>query len=139
MVFGALALFGAGVLLASCGGDEEEAVTTTSPTDSQTVTATSQTTETSTQPEGPTIVRVAVAGGIPEGGIVRETVDKGDKVVLVVTSDVADEIHVHGYDVSRDVVAGGTARVAFDATIPGRFEVELESRGAQIAEITVNP
>lgn len=139
MVFGALALFGAGLLLASCGGDEEEAVTTTSPTDSQTVTATSQTTETSTQPEGPTIVRVAVAGGIPEGGIVRETVDKGDKVVLVVTSDVADEIHVHGYDVSRDVVAGGTARVAFDATIPGRFEVELESRGAQIAEITVNP
>lgn len=134
-----MALFGAGVLLASCGGDEEEAVTTTSPTDSQTVTATSQTTETSTQPEGPTIVRVAVAGGIPEGGIVRETVDKGDKVVLVVTSDVADEIHVHGYDVSRDVVAGGTARVAFDATIPGRFEVELESRGAQIAEITVNP
>ena len=139
MVFGALALFGAGLLLASCGGDEEEAVTTTSPTDSQTVTATSQTTETSTQPEGPTIVRVAVAGGIPEGGIVRDTVDKGDKVVLVVTSDVADEIHVHGYDVSRDVVAGGTARVAFDATIPGRFEVELESRGAQIAEITVNP
>ena len=139
MVFGALALFGAGLLLASCGGDEEEAVTTTSPTDSQTVTATSQTTETSTQHEGPTIVRVAVAGGIPEGGIVRETVDKGDKVVLVVTSDVADEIHVHGYDVSRDVVAGGTARVAFDATIPGRFEVELESRGAQIAEITVNP
>jgi hypothetical protein len=139
VVFGALALFGAGLLLASCGGDEEEAVTTTSPTDSQTVTATSQTTETSTQPEGPTIVRVAVAGGIPEGGIVRETVDKGDKVVLVVTSDVADEIHVHGYDVSRDVVAGGTARVAFDATIPGRFEVELESRGAQIAEITVNP
>lgn len=134
-----MALFGAGLLLASCGGDEEEAVTTTSPTDSQTVTATSQTTETSTQPEGPTIVRVAVAGGIPEGGIVRETVDKGDKVVLVVTSDVADEIHVHGYDVSRDVVAGGTARVAFDATIPGRFEVELESRGAQIAEITVNP
>jgi hypothetical protein len=139
VVFGALVLFGAGLVLASCGGDEEEAATTTSPTNSQTVTATSQTTETTTPPEGPTIVRIAVVGGTPEGGIVRETVDKGERVVLVATSDVADEIHIHGYDVSREVVAGGTARLAFDATIPGRFEVELESRGVQIAEITVNP
>jgi len=139
VVFGALALFGAGLVLASCGGDEEEAATTTSPTNSQTVTATSQTTETTTPPEGPTIVRIAVVGGTPEGGIVRETVDKGERVVLVATSDVADEIHIHGYDVSRDVVAGGTARLAFDPMIPGRFEVELESRGVQIAEITVNP
>jgi hypothetical protein len=60
-------------------------------------------------------------------------------VVLVVTSDVADEIHLHGYDKSRDVAAGGTIRLPFRATIPGRFEAELESRGVQIAEITVQP
>ena len=64
---------------------------------------------------------------------------KGDRVVLVVKSDVADEIHLHGYDKSTDVTAGGTARLPFTATIPGRFEVELESRGVQIADLTVNP
>ena len=58
---------------------------------------------------------------------------------LVVKSDVADEIHLHGYDKSTDVTAGGTARLPFTATIPGRFEVELESRGVQIADLTVNP
>jgi hypothetical protein len=65
-------------------------------------------------------------------------VNKGDRVLLVVKSDVADEIHLHGYDLSRDVMAGGTARLPFTATLPGRFEVELESRGVQIADLTVN-
>ena len=72
-------------------------------------------------------------------GIERASVDEGEQVVLVVRSDVADEVHVHGYDISRDVAAGGTARIRFRATIPGRFEVELEERGVQIAELTVNP
>ena len=82
---------------------------------------------------------MVVVNGAPKGGIVRESVDKGDSVVLVVESDVADEIHVHGYDVSGDVAAGGTARLAFEATLPGRFEVELEGRGIQIADLTVQP
>jgi hypothetical protein len=84
-------------------------------------------------------VRVTVVDGAPKGGIVREKVSKGDRVALVVTSDVADEIHLHGYDISRAVGAGGTARIVFTATIPGRFEVELEERGVQIADLTVNP
>ena len=76
--------------------------------------------------------------GMP-AGIVRATVDQGDRVRLVVTSDVADEIHLHGYDISRDVAAGGTVTLAFRASIPGRFEAELEERGVQIADITVEP
>ena len=84
-------------------------------------------------------MRVRVVGGVPKGGIVRKTVDKGDRVVLVVNSDVADEVHVHGYDLMRDVAAGGTARIRFRATLPGRFEVELEDRGVQIADLTVQP
>ena len=73
------------------------------------------------------------------GRIVRETVQKNDRVVLVITSDVADEVHLHGYDVTRDVSAGGTVRLPFTASLPGRFEVELEDRGAQIADLTVQP
>ena len=48
-------------------------------------------------------------------------------------------MHLHGYDIMRDVAAGGTARIRFKATLPGRFEVELEDRGVPIADLTVQP
>ena len=63
-------------------------------------------------------MNIVVVNAAPQGGIVRQTVNKGDRVVLVVKSDVADEIHLHGYDLSRDVTAGGTARLPFTATLP---------------------
>lgn len=142
----AAALFTGSLALASCGGDDDEASGTTTETTTQTTSETTTstettTTETTTEPEveKPTVVRVTVVDGAAEGGIVRATVDQGDRVRLVVTSDVADEIHLHGYDVSRDVAAGGTVTLAFRASIPGRFEAELEERGVQIADITVEP
>jgi len=64
-------------------------------------------------------------------------VAKDRVVVLVVRSDVADEVHLHGYNVMRDVEPGTPARLRFRATIPGQFEAELEERGLQIANITV--
>jgi hypothetical protein len=126
--------------VAGCGG-EDEATPTTTETGTQTTPPPPppQPPPPPPAPAGPTVVRVTVRGGLPEGGIVRESVDKGDRVVLVVTSDVADEVHLHGYDLSRDVAAGGRARIAFRATIPGRFEVELEERGVPIADLTVRP
>jgi ABC-type Fe3+-hydroxamate transport system substrate-binding protein len=125
-------LAGVTLLLAGCGSSSSEATQTT--TTSQTTT-----TETTGTEYGPTVVRIAVVNAAPQRGIVRQTVKKGDMVVISVTSDTADEIHLHGYDIKRDVAAGGTARIPFTATIPGRFEVELESRGVQIADLTVQP
>ena len=57
----------------------------------------------------PKTVTITVKNAAPVGGIQRATVAKGDEVVLVVHSDVADEIHVHGYNLKQDVAAGGTA------------------------------
>ena len=129
-----LALLGAGLVLASCGGDDDGPAGTST---TETTTTTQVTTTTETPPARPTTISIVVVDGAPKGGIVREKVKKGDRVVLVVTSDVADEVHLHGYDVTRDVVPGKPARLPFKATIPGRFEVELEDRGVQIADITV--
>ena len=126
----------AAVALAGCGSDDGESASSTDTT-ATTVTTTTETT--TTEAGTPTIVRVNVVDGQSQGGIVRQTVNKDDQVVLVVTSDVADEIHLHGYDIARDVEAGGTVRLPFKATIPGRFEAELESRSVQIADITVEP
>ncbi|MGH3077430.1 MAG: hypothetical protein ACRDPZ_04535 [Gaiellaceae bacterium] len=140
----AVAIFVGGFALASCGGDDGEASATTTETTPQTTTTettTQSTTETTTEPqvEQPTIVRIRVVNGAPQGGIARRTVDQGDRVVLVVRSDVADHVHLHAYDVMRDVAPGRPARLPFRATIPGRFEVELEDRGVPIADITVEP
>lgn len=84
-------------------------------------------------------VAIVVRGGKPVGGIRRVTVAKNRRVVLVVRADTSDHVHLHGYDVMRDVAPGAPARLAFRATIPGRFEVELEEAGLQISGITVNP
>jgi hypothetical protein len=136
-----VALLFAGFALASCGGDDGTPDTTSETTQTTTPTTTKTTTQTTTtpEPEQPTVVRVRVVGGVPKGGIVRKTVKKGDSVVIDVTSDVADHVHVHGYDIMRNVAAGGTARIRFRATLPGRFEIELEDRGVQIADLTVQP
>lgn len=60
-------------------------------------------------------------------------------MTLIVSADVADEVHVHGYDLMADVAPGSPARISFEASVPGRFEVELESRALQIAELRVGP
>lgn len=136
-----LTLFCAGLALASCGGDDSESVGTTSTettTTTDTTTTETTTTETTPPPAGPTEIRIVVVNGAPKGGTVREKVEKGDRVVLVVRSDVTDHVHLHGYDIMRDVAPGKPARLPFKATIPGRFEVELEDRGVPIADITVS-
>jgi ABC-type Fe3+-hydroxamate transport system substrate-binding protein len=128
----------AATALAGCGSDDSSNKSSTDSTTEETTTTTADTETTTTEAAKPTAVRIVVVDGAPQGGIVRQTLSQGDRVVLVVKSDVSDEIHLHGYDKSTDVTAGGTARLPFTATLPGRFEVELESRGIQIADLTVN-
>ena len=137
----ALALAAGGLALASCGSSDESTGPPTDIYDTTTTTQTTTETESETTPpvEEPTVVRIVVENGQPRGGIVRRNVTENNRVLLVVKSDVTDHVHVHGYDIMRDVVAGGTARIAFRAALPGRFEVELEDRGVQIAELTVRP
>lgn len=86
-----------------------------------------------------TVPEVVVKGAKPVGGIKTITVSKGGQVRFVVKSDVSDEIHVHGYNFKKNVKAGGQVSFSFPATIDGEFEVELESRGEQIANLVVNP
>jgi hypothetical protein len=91
------------------------------------------------KPAEPAVERIVVEGGKPRGGVKRLSFDRGDRIRFVVRSDVADEVHVHGYDISRDVPAGGSVRFSFPARLEGVFEVELEGRHEQIAELRVNP
>jgi hypothetical protein len=91
------------------------------------------------QPPPPAQVRIVVREGQPVGGVRGVTVSKGRRVVLTVTSDVADHVHLHGYDIMRDVGPGQPARIAFRATIVGTVEAELEDRGVPLARIVTQP
>lgn len=93
--------------------------------------------KTSTASSGAPVV-IHVVYGKPQGGVQKITVNKGEPVRFTVDSDVSDEIHVHGYDFHKDVKKGGSASFDFPATIDGIFDIELESRGEQIASLKVN-
>jgi hypothetical protein len=108
--------------------------TTTAP---QRTTTRPHTVVTTPERQQPTVIEIRIVGGKPAGGIKHVTVEKPDLVDLVVHSDVADEVHLHGYDLHQDVEAGGTARIRFQAKIQGVFEAELEDRKLQILELTV--
>jgi len=82
---------------------------------------------------------IAIVEGEPVGGIAELEYSAGEEVRFTVESDAAEEIHVHGYDISKQVPAGGSVSFSFPAEIEGIFEVEMEELGVQIAELQVNP
>lgn len=82
--------------------------------------------------------RVVVSGGQPQGGIQKLVFNHNDQATFSVTSDVADEIHVHGYDIKKEIAKGGTVSYSFPARLTGVFVVELEHRGRQIASLEVH-
>src|SRR5213083_2198094 len=78
------------------------------------------------------VTTIVIKNGNPVGGITELTYNEGEQVRFKVDSDVSDEVHMHGYDIMKDVEAGGSVSFDFPATIEGVFEAELEGRKEQI-------
>ena len=114
--------------LGSCAAEQEPLATSTPD-------ATTQATPSSTS--SATTIEITVEGGEVVGGDQRHDVELGADVVLVVTADVSDEVHVHGYDLKADVDPGTPAEIAFTADVAGIYVVELEERHLKIAELAV--
>ena len=126
------------------GGDDDSTNATTATSD----TAATTTDDSGSEPSGEkkkekpaesSVPVIEVVGGQPQGGIAGLDFNQGDEIRFDVTSDTADEVHVHGYDIEEEVPAGGTAKFDFPADLEGVFEVELHGSETQIAELTVNP
>ena len=64
---------------------------------------------------------------------------EGETVRFRVRADVTDHVHVHGYDLMKDIRPGQTITFVFPATITGIFEVEFEDAGREIAQLRVDP
>jgi len=88
----------------------------------------------------PELETINVAGSKPSEGVAKITVKKGTRArIQVASQDTSDEVHVHGYDLKRELKAGDRVLFSFDADAEGIFEIELERAGRQIGELTVEP
>lgn len=78
--------------------------------------------------------------GHPAGGVRELVYHAGDQIHFKVEVPFAEEVHLHGYDVIKEVPKGGGI-VVYDlpAEIEGEFEAELEGRKEQIIDLKVEP
>lgn len=149
---GLTAVLAASVALAGCGSGSDSAGSTTSPApapapseqggspEALPVTLPGGRIPPSTTPPPPSTTvtfTLTMKGGKPVGGQKHWQVTKGKRVLIVVGSDRADRVHLHGYDVAADVAPGRKARLPFKATIPGRFELESHASDLVLAELEV--
>ena len=133
------------ILLGTCGyGPQQVAGTNASPaTNAAPATTAPPATTTKAAPVTATtevrIPLVRVEGGAKVEGPDTISVQQGRTVLFEVEADVADEVHVHGYDLSFATEPGEVVVVEFVADATGIFEVELERAGLPILDIEVFP
>ncbi len=82
-------------------------------------------------------LKIAVHGGSVSPATHRETVRQGQRVRLTVTSDRANKVHVHGYNLESKVRPGRPAVITFIASKPGLFEVETHDPARQLLQLAV--
>jgi FtsP/CotA-like multicopper oxidase with cupredoxin domain len=82
------------------------------------------------QPPGPILTQ----GKTPE-----LTATQGDTIYLRVHANSDEIVHIHGYNIEKDVPAGKTISISFPAKINGIFEIEFHHSGATIAHLKVEP
>lgn len=95
-------------------------------------------------PPEPEVTRIQIRGGAVAGGTKDVEVEAGETVRIVVTADAPDEIHLHGYDITRNAAPGRPARFRFKANLEGIFEMESHvaadaGRDPLVARVVVEP
>ena len=130
------------VLLTGCAAGQEPAAAPALTSSSPSAPAGATSSPAAASPPGPTpsvrTVAITYAGGEVTGTSGREEVPVGEQVVLRITSDVAEEVHVHGYDLEGVVPAGGSVDIPLTASLPGVFEVELHDSGKVLLQLRVS-
>ena len=130
------------IVLSSTGNDEQEAPTTgaqATATPVPTAAETAEPDETATATPTPTATPKPQPPLVTPGKVTKLEFEEGDTVRFRVRADTTDHVHVHGYDLMKDVEPGKTITFSFPATITGIFEIELEDAGEQIAQLRVDP
>jgi hypothetical protein len=136
LVAAAVAVAVIAFVIASPGGGDDS--------DDKTAAATTRTPATTGQattpapPPKPQVPVIRTRDGKPAGGVRTIEANQGERLRFRVTSNVAEEIHVHAF-VTRDITPGKPVSFNLEADFTGRFEVEFHHSGEQIATLEVNP
>ena len=85
----------------------------------------------------PVVISITAVNGRPVGGIKRPTVKKGQTVRIVVRTNVGTQVHLHGYNIEKNVKKGVPTVIQFVAKVQGRFALELHPMDALLAQLTV--
>jgi len=56
---------------------------------------------------------------------------QGDRVKLELSTDQRQVVHLHGYEIQKDVMPGTVTELAFTANLTGRFPVHLHAGPAE--------
>ena len=119
------------ILLTGCSaGVETAAEPSPSP-----ATSTAASAPTTTPSATVRVVEATYAGGQVSVDSSRVDARLGEQVVLRFTSDVAEQVHVHGYDEYVDLAPGVTTDVPLTLTLPGSYEVELHTAGRPLYQL----
>jgi len=140
----ALVLVGGFLLAGAAGDDDPDADVPPQPTrtvtpDTAPSAATAPREPERQAPPPPRVELIRMRGRAPVGEPRTLTFSSGDTVRLRFASDVAEEVHIHGYDKVVDVPAGGTASARFEADAEGIFEIESHGSGELLAKLEVEP
>ena len=129
----------AGLLLTGCSAAGATAASVGTPATgvNATTATTSNATPAATAGQA-TVIEVRLAKGAVTPPTGRVKVPLGTRVVIRFTSDVADTVHVHGYDVEQSVRAGSTTDIAFVADLQGSFEVETHDSTMVLMQLQVS-
>ena len=80
-----------------------------------------------------------IAGGKLVSGPTTMSVTQGRSVTIQIQSDVDDELHLHGYDLSLPVSGRTMAELNFEAKRSGRFPLELHESRLELGALEVQP
>ena len=137
-----------GILLASSSGEDDEtggaettAAQTTPAEDGATADEPTggQEAEEEEAPPPPRVETIRMRGRAPVGDAQTLSFERGETIRLRFVSDVAEEVHIHGFDRYVQVPAGEAKTARFEASLEGIFEVESHGSGELLAKLEIQP
>jgi plastocyanin len=84
-----------------------------------------------------TLLEIFVAGTTVEPKPSRHTVKAGTKVRLLLTTDKANVVHIHGVDIERNVKPATPLTLDFSIDQPGVYPIELHDPELLLTQLVV--
>lgn len=141
-----LSLLTVGVLAAGCGGSSSSPASGGTTSSGTGGTAPSSAAATPSAPgsavgqpiQANAVGTLMIVDGKPDGGVKRISISANQPAVLLVTSNKATEVHVHGADRTIEVPANVQTSVDVSQSAPGSYEVEDHASDALLVQLRVS-